>query len=565
MKNKLKTKLVVGILFFLLTFINMILFGINIQESIATNADETAKSTTRTLTGNVWIVTNQENLIPVYEDGKGIEGILVELVELKDGKYITKAKTWTDNKGEYIIKDFEPGEYTVRFTYNGINYQSAKANPNTDKDKYWYNIDINTRYSDAYDEGKARAVITNAIGNEEIIGDYTYKDIMNNVNNKVFPKKMYAYTSTIVVNEETTKIENVDFGLVEYLSADIELSEYVSNIKIYLQDGTIQLDANIDKDGRVTYLNDKKYNNIVNIFAQTNTYKDGLIEALIDEELLNGATLEITYTIIATNTGASELERLLIGLDNVLIINYYDEDLDTLPFYESDRGENMYLWHDTSRETYLVEQKGNEILGEILSTRINISKLVDYIDPRFSFIKSTKDGNAVNKDWAIAGIESFESSRNNNEKLIGKYNTVVIATNDNKIYSELKAGETASTTLTLSTVLSTSSTDTSNWEYSNLTEITRIHSVNGKIKIQGYDITESETSKVMSKEEIEASDNIYPTLGTAKSETLVIHAPTGQNNIEKILSNTVIVLISFTVLAGGIVLIKKFVLKDKND
>ena len=524
----------------------------------------------RTITGNVWKVLNQGDNLPTFNGENGLEGIRVELIKLKDGNATVVTEVETDSNGQYTIEGFRAGEYTVRFKYNGISYQSAKANPNTDQNKYWYNVDSSTRYSDAYDDVKSRLEVIKAMEIKATngAGEITYKDLLDNATTAGEIKNMYAYTSTIVVERDTDSIQNIDFAITPRTSGDLSISKHVSNIKVYLQDGTLQLDANIGENGEVTYSNDKIYNNIVNVFKKGNTnYLDGLIEALIDEQLLNGATLEITYAIKVENGVGNSTIKYIYSTDKgntPVAIAYYGEDYNKLPLYEGDRGEGgAIVYYDSNRYTL---EKYNTTKNDSSTGKLRIIELVDYIDPRLNFIQATKSGVTVNSEWEVTD-NSFASSRKKSE-VFNRYNTIVKAKSDSAIYKTLEAGESATTSITLSTVLSTSSTDTSDWKYSNLVEITKLYSENGKVSLKGYDITESENSRPVSRDEIQDPDfrnNIYPTLGTAKSETLVIHAPTGQNNIEKILSNTVIVLIAFTVLAGGIVLIKKFVLKDKND
>jgi len=525
----------------------------------------------RTITGNVWKVVNQgNNLPPTFNGENGLEGIRVELIKLKDGNATVVTEVETDSNGQYTIEGFRAGEYTVRFKYNGISYQSAKANPDTDQNKYWYKVDSSTRYSDAYDDVKSRLEVIKAMEIKATngAGEITYKDLLDNATTAGEIKNMYAYTSTIVVERDTDSIQNIDFAITPRTSGDLSISKHVSNIKVYLQDGTLQLDANIGENGEVTYSNDKIYNNIVNVFKKGNTnYLDGLIEALIDEQLLNGATLEITYAIKVENGVGNSTIKYIYSTDKgntPVAIAYYGENYNQLPLYEGDRGEEgAIVYYDSNRYTL---EKYNTTKNDNSTGKLRIIELVDYIDPRLNFIQATKSGVTVNSEWEVTD-NSFASSRKKSE-VFNRYNTIVKAKSDSAIYKTLEAGESATTSITLSTVLSTSSTDTSDWKYSNLVEITKLYSENGKVSLKGYDITESENSRPVSRDEIQDPDfrnNIYPTLGTAKSETLVIHAPTGQNNIEKILSNTVIVLIAFTVLAGGIVLIKKFVLTGKKD
>lgn len=550
----------------------------------------------RTINGNVWNAISDvvrtsadlrgNNNILTYVDGNGIKGIAVELLELNaaTGEQIVRARTTTNSNGEYTLSGFTPGDYVIRFVYgaetregytneqirdmaeaskvyNGQSYQSTKANPNTDNTKYWYAEDVDTRYSDAYD-----SVNIGTLASDTPI-EYDYEGVIAMEEN--MDKTGYAYTSRIVIEIENTDIVNVDFGLTPRAdNGGIDVSKYVSNIKIYLQDGTLQLNADIDEAGNVTYLNDEIYTNIVLVHKDTNAYKDGLIEALIDEQLLNGATLEVKYTVkVENNTEAGSYSLIYSvskGTDPVAIV-YYGEDYKSLPYYEKDTDTIMY--HDENNEKYSLE-KYSEQKDVVTESRTEIRDIVDYIDPNLTFIAVNKAGERVNNDWVLADAASFKSSRQLNSNVMSRYATIIRPTAESNLFGYMAKGESKSTTLTLSKVLSTSSTDTNDYEFSNLIEITKLYNSTGNmVQLQQYDITGEEareTSGNIDMNEIVNKDNIYPTLGTGKSETLVIHAPTGLNRVETILSNTVIVLIALVVLAGGIVLIKKFVLVSKN-
>ena len=551
----------------------------------------------RTINGNIWEAVNDEvknaydlqsHDLLTYVADKGIEGIVVELVELEEGNQTVRARTVTASDGSYTFSKYIPGEYVVRFiygaetrdgytdeqiakiseaskTYNGQRYQSTKANENTDSEVYWY--DESTRYSDAYDDANSR------VGSEIQGIEYDYTAAMT----PQVGRTISAYTSTIVVEGEYTEtavegnveytynVANIDFGLTPRIKDQLDLDKYVSNIKVYLQDGTLQLDANIDENGNVTYLNDERYTNIVLLNYNSNAYLDGLIETLIDEQLLNGATLEITYGVKLTNNSQRETLRYIYSTakgTTPIAVLYYGEDYRRIPFYESDRG-NTIMYHDNAAEKYSLETYASY---RDVDVETAIRDIVDYIDPNLSFVAINKAGQLVNQDWVMTSTDTFNSSRKTNADIMSRYTTIIRPSETNPLFGTVGIGESVSTTLTLSKVLATSSTDTNDYEYSNLIEITKLYNNIGRtVEIEGYDITGTErpeTSKPVSPSEIK--DNIYPTLGTAKSETLVIHAPTGLNSVEKILSNTVIVLISLVVLAGGIILIKKFVLTQRN-
>lgn len=576
----------------------------------------------RTMSGNIWEATDENiitgadlannNKILMYTPNRGIEGIIVELVELeRNGNQTVVARTLTAEDGSYKFNGFIPGDYVVRFTYgkahdnnytteqnkkieqaslvyNGVSYQSTKANPNTDANKYWYNVDKDSRYSDAYDDAKSRLNIETQNNANQEAREYTYKDLIE-LNSKATDNTVYAYTSTMVFEGEFSMakaeggksykyaIENVDFGLTRRTVSDLNINKRISNIKLYLQDGTLQLDADIDKDGNITLKNDSIYKNIVNVIGKTNAYLDGFIKAEMDERLLNGATLEITYTIDLSNKGGKENITYIYDRNNEsapIAVSYYGEDYHKLPSYESDRDGGRFVYHDGAGSKYTLHEYRRQNTVELVSNTY-ATQIVDYVDPNLNFINMNKAGEQVNADWELANASEFVTSRQNVKKpdLMNRYNTIIKAKDTNiLITGRPSKGETVSTTLTLSKVLSTSSTESNEWEYSNLMEITKIYSTNiGYLRLQGYDVTgeeKPETSEIMDISKMNTDgregNNIYPTLGTAKSETFGIIPPTGLNIVENVLSNTVVVLIALSVLAGGIVLIKKFVIKAKN-
>ena len=590
------------------------------RAKLSIKPDDNTKTMTRTMNGNVWNATNESVItgadlanndkILTFTPNSGVEGIIVELVELKDGKQTVVARTLTTADGSYSFKEFLPGDYVVRFTYgkekddsftaeqnaiinkasfayNGARYQSTKANPNTDTDKYWYLSDKDTRYSDAYDDVKSRVDVENQNKTNQEAREYTYKDLIE-LNSKEVESKIHAYTSTLVFDSEVAMteveggrpneyvIENVDFGLTPRTVSDLKISKRVSNIKVYLQDGTLQLDADIDEAGTITLKNDPSYRNTIYSVGPSNSRRDGLINAEIDQALLNGSTLEITYTIDLSNKGGKETITYIYGKDSgdtPIAVSYYGEGYETLTSYESDREGGRFVYHDGDSANYSLREYNKDDKVDLLSNTY-ATQIIDYVDPSLNFITVNRAGAQVNTDWELASANEFVSSRQLNEGLMNKYNTIIKAKDTNRLLTgKPSRGETVSTTLTLSRVLSTSSTETNDMEYSNLIEITKIYSTNiGYLRLQGYDITgeeRPETSEYMDISKInldgkQEGNNIYPTLGTAKSETFVLVQPTGLNTTENILSNTVIVLLAIIVLAGGIVLIKKYVLGNKN-
>ena len=582
-----------------------------------------------------------------------------------DGTYIYNDDQRNSIKSTATVTKERNGYKT--YGVNGQYYQSTKANPNTDVLKYWYakyngndyiastkeNFDKENaaetqnkeRYSDAYDEVNARIrqIEAKTAGTEDgvLSGDkakvdnswswnYEWDGVYNNqvAGDAKHLDRMEAYTSTLVVEIEYTQTEvegnrehefyryevnDVDFGLTPRADANLTIDKTVSNIKIYLQDGTLQLDADIYPDGTVRFTNDATYQNIVLPRTNNAYYLDDLIEVLFDEQLLNGATLEATYTITVTNNGQSNTITYFYNGEDLyhpIALAYYygdanGESLQNIVYYESDRGDNNpVVTHDTPNEKYAV-QSCNTDKTKITDVRTRATNIVDFVDPNMTFTQKNHAGQDINLDWELTEPSQYNSTReayngyygfNNWIRAVGgkswssyldylnEYpngHTTANEAGESNLYTPLLPGETATTTLTLSKVLETSSTLTNDYEYGNFIEITKLENYAGKVlKLNGYDITgetnpeTSDPTPEIPNMDVPDRPNPFdpenpperhiPTIGTSKSETINIHAPTGLSESDEIVVNTWIVLLGLVILAGGIFGIKKFVLTPKN-
>lgn len=88
------------------------------------------------------------------------------------------------------------------------------------------------------------------------------------------------------------KIENVDLGLVERPITQLQITNNVENVKVTLSDGSIVFDA--------TQTAEAKGNEIKNVIWKSNRIATkgitgGFIQLYLDEELMYGATIQITY------------------------------------------------------------------------------------------------------------------------------------------------------------------------------------------------------------------------------------------------------------------------------
>lgn len=599
-------------------------------------------------------------------------GIKVELVELLKGddlengaNQIVRARTVTQKDGSYKFKNYIAGDYAVRFIYgdyentdqtiyskvstntydpkeeadklpiNGQYYQSTKANPDTNNKKYWYEEKAfnegaltisgvaNARYSDAYDDAFSRlSQMKSDIARSENSTSSEYEfDGAIEVETTRHTDPIYAYTSTMeleieYIRPETTgnvknswyeyKVNQIDFGITPRAYNDLNIDKYVSNIKLYKPDGSNELivDANFDENGVMTG------SNIVTNELQNNTYLDGLINLYYNDELLQGAKLEITYKVRVLNQSLHDsskkiydtIKYIYLG-DRIIGVVYYDEDTEKLVSYEKDELRNnadTIVYHnnmdgaDYSRTVLTKESKGrsenteNRLRRYHLITGYNVGKaeiiksratnIVDYVGLPLDFTHSNKLGETVNRYWVDTNKNEFLSSREremykarNGNQLLTSYDHIIRATNDSPLYKELIPGEITEDNIMLSVILGGTASGASDYEYSNLVEITRMANDVGKIiDVEGYDINgkaDPETSKVHHIGELDGANPKYtPTLATGKSATIIITVPAGLNLIENVVeSNLGIVLVALVLLAGGLVLIKKYVIPSSKE
>lgn len=274
-----------------------------------------------------------------YEDGeKGIEGVKITLTENTGSGKVYEATT--DVNGDFFIKDYIPGDYTLTYTwgddtYTVQNYKATVYDSSRDQNnKNWYKENVDKRLSDALDDYELRQKI------DEELKTIT-KDTTPTIN------KMNSTTPTMGIGVEydsnytassgdryTYRINNVDFGIVERARQKLALDKRVKTFKVTLANGQVVADITIDEDGNIT--GERKH--LVYMGPSDNTNpKNGFIKLELDNELIQGAQLEVGYEIKSTNI--SELDYLsenfydygkvegnLVTITPSAIIDYLDKD-----------------------------------------------------------------------------------------------------------------------------------------------------------------------------------------------------------------------------------------------
>lgn len=586
---------------------------------------------TRTVKGNVWETVDQpanywlenKDLYPKYENSNGAGGITAELIEIKNGVEYVRAKTKTNDDGSYNFTEYIPGQYVVRFlygddseydtkqhskyttfelngykykcAYNGQFYQSGKANPNTNinddnhknNNQYWYANDTADRFSDAYDEVNRRIEVNNLLNTPPDNDTYKYSDVLNVIKHPT-DYMVYAYTSPLDVEIEYAKeetgagaqnpaytIENIDFALTPRTESKLEINKEVTHLKLILQNGTVQFDADT-KDIR-----EQKVPAVVQA-AQGHD-----INISMSSELVNGATLEISYTITITNISPKDtVTYYKDSSGKIIALGFYEEDPTKIVYYENDirtydnkvSGALLFnrpadsngvrsTWTSiiTSGKTEMAKLDTNKTLTEETTTKP--TTVADYVSNNLNFTKQSYTGGIINEAWDLVTMpkEEFDityyrqkqndveknlpprvgaSSQNEEERRqnpleidaseVYDSNTIVISNEKNKLIKDLKSGESVSEEIVLSKVISVNDNSTDKKSYNNNVRIIEIN------------------NKVSRVQDMNATNLKF------KSARVIVSDPTGIGNTYL---GIILTLVAVSIIGIGIVLIKKFVIK----
>lgn len=448
----------------------------------------------RDLKGKAFVDSTGKNSNLVYKGqeriGNGIldngetplSGITVKLREIgkDDSSYNgerIEMTTTTNENGDYTFAGYIPGNYILTYiwgdqTYKVQYYKGTIYDSNRKQnDSYWYRgseygndtISKNTRKSDALDNYSIREKIDDEMEAVKI-------NILENEINKAYSggssyisqTKMESLTPIIAfsVEYETTitdgtvpqvkfTVENIDFGIAERPKQQLDLSKRISKYKITLANGQILVDANIDENGNVTGAHD-----------YTTYVRPALIRTEMDNELIEGATIEITYVMKVTNIG--ELDYMsnnyyYYGIDKrpadlvkasvTGLIDYIDGRLSILDDKWNEKDENYLTSVNASEKentsyinntrTYLTSHLSKALApGESNTVDLHVSKLLtstedNTFDNKSEIVEVTKipgfnTGTPVKVTW---NGSKFNFNAANSERVI-----IIPNTGENKDY-----------------------------------------------------------------------------------------------------------------------------------
>ena len=259
------------------------------------------------------------------------------------------------------------------------------------------------------------------------------------------------YNKIITDKQDAYSITDVDLGLTERPKAQLELDKHVNNVRLTLANGNVLYDANgavtnlawiQGKDYNLRNSDGNYYRNYNSKFKydatqeQVNNYvsslyegagdskKNGMIQAILDSELMHGATIRIDYTLTVKNVGETDY---------------------------------------TGKEFYY---KGAVGSGKIVTT--SADTVVDYVSNNLQYRE------VDNSNWEVVSLDKLEVNEGIKANTSNK--TILQTT---KLSKALKPGETNAGNLVLSQTI-TSQNTSDDMTYDNIAEIIKYSNTVGR-------------------------------------------------------------------------------------
>lgn len=460
------------------------------------------------------------------DDGEQkIQGVTVRLKD-SSGKYFGDSTT-TDKNGNFTFTGFPSGIYTIEYEwgeecggYKVTNYKGTIYKEDKHHGNLWWK-DVSERLSDAKDDWDRRQQI-DAEGNPKTMISTTASMDLG-----IEEGDSYKITGvTTLVDEDKFrvgqyKIENIDFGIIERPRQEITMDKRVSHIKITLPNGQVLEDTDVNEDGTF-----KNGNTALGPFINTT---QGTIWAEMDNELIQGSKLDVTYSITAKNISERDFMNQ----------NYYwygeNSKDEKNPVTISATGINDYLDKEfaydeaANSDWTIVREDENTSKEQIINTipgTDDWEQVGDSIETEAGVVTKYKKKNAgtettTETSWKYV-VQSSRQSEIDDETIL-KLKTEAVSE-----FANIKAGENATVKLNVSKVLA----NADEIELGNKAEITQINVSNGR-------------EPILSK-----------TFDDAEMVTVTPNTGENRNYIMPIILGTSLLVI----LGAGVVLIKKKVL-----
>lgn len=535
--------------------------------------------------------TNERLGDGIYNSGdKNIQGVKVELLEItgrnsvgnntynkakvydKTTKTFKDAEVISDENGQYVVEGYIPSaNYVIRFTYgdgstgiyNAQDYKSTidktnesyKAANTTEQlpngeDNYWYTHENIKNKSVAKDDDANmtnRALDYNRASELENNTNLDVRkyELENTATTAKFcaPIKWAGNTSATKDEQYGVGIQNMNLGLAERPRSELKINKTIDHITLTTSDGRTLIDGNQDT-------------------IKSTSWTTRYVQAIVDENLIYGSTLKITYKYEVENIGEVDYlsnGRVAYNRDGTIVAN------------------------NTNRRYY----DYGDLQGQQAKTKTYVEKIIDYVDNQLMYDENMQsnpeNAEKINKDdWHVATEEELNMLGEDAKEGAKDINTKLITENLNK---ELEPGEkTDPIYLTLSKVLSSGEDkDKNELVYNNYVEIIKSWNTAGR---RSYSITgnkllsdvtnEKRGAPIKNEDDVKKkAEYILSIPGDLNPKTLItldyepdsdkaqevqIVPPFGSQRVIW----TIIATISAIILAGGIYLINRKVLKARN-
>lgn len=505
--------------------------------------------------------------------------------------------------GNYKFEGYIPGNYIIRFIYgdgstydlteniqkyNGQDYKSTKDTHYTEE---WYNssnYEITdpeniTDLSVARDnEARRLEVMSYSSTINETVG----QSLENKIEEDLKNTWMAAETSKINVqvdtnnastNASTVSFNNMSFGLALRPETKLILEKHITGLKITPNGTGVQsiIDAKADISQVINDTN-IDVSGVTEGLATIKSTRDnrGFWQVATDiEELAQGAQLEVEYTYVIRNDSDEDY------LSTDLVSNYTN-DVDGYSTYLEDKaGEvkgvskgNTHIYGGFLGEFYYTGTPGNndtpvlsrvETIEEALNNDLKFDTEEGTSGDDFEVTeteaeKTTHNVERQEETTTIATVIQNTSVTDFLTRYTGDteegYHEAITDNNGN--VTDI-ANADYSKTVTLRTVLTSSSNGELGGNYqSYIAEIMQYSNAAGRRNMEAEPANLSYVNSEDTSETMETSNEVDEFWG----ETIIITKPTGEDRLSA-LAITIIVISSIAVIAVGIVLIKKFVIK----
>ena len=388
---------------------------------------------------------------------------------------------------------------------------TGPANPANNAGEYWFikNIDgkTNNVATDTDDIIKIRT-------NNDKEMNHTYiadneKTVLTARTPEIKLNFEYVANKETAINDVTklnTNLTGMCFGIIERPKTDMTLNKEISNVKLTLQNGATMINGNPALVSVSAFLSN----------ITSGDGKNGVKNAKIETDLekIYGSELEVTYKLTVTNKSevdyatsdyykyGTETEDDLVKTKPSKVMDYISEDSK----YASFNGEEI-----TKKLEDLFESDSNEVVAG------SGKEIKDNIKATYFDTKTAKCGEKLNKLLIVSNTELTPEAKD--EEKSKEIYTVVVKKQINNLNENINL-ESFAEIIGLK----------------NLTGINQNESIPGNYKPSYSEINTNE------RDQDRANVSIVPSTGKDKSYTIYI------------IAGTILI-----VIAGGIILIKKFV------